>query len=146
MYCQRWRHRKRGHSGQQQGEQNGEDPDAQADKLHPVPLLSGSPGGVDDGQVAVHANAGQQKDAAVEVGFLQHRDGFAHHSAEDPLVRSVSCPKRQAQSKEQVCHSQVEQVDVSDGAAGVAGGHHQHHQPIPHHTEDEDKLSFITPL
>lgn len=104
-----------------------------------MPLLSGSPCGVDDGQVAVHTNASQQKDAAVEVGFLQHRDGFAHHSAKDPLVCSVGCPKWQAQSEEQVCHSQVEQVDIGDGAARVAGGHHQHHQPIPYHTEDEDK-------
>uniref|UniRef100_A0A8C2TMP5 Uncharacterized protein n=1 Tax=Coturnix japonica TaxID=93934 RepID=A0A8C2TMP5_COTJA len=123
----------------QQGEQHREHPDAHADKLHPVSLLSGSAGGVDDGQVAVHADASQQQDAAVEVGFLQHRDGFAHDGAKNPLVGPVGSPERQAEGKEQVGHSQVEQVDVGDGAVHVAGGDHQHHQPVAHHAEEEDQ-------
>uniref|UniRef100_A0A8V0Z9W0 Uncharacterized protein n=1 Tax=Gallus gallus TaxID=9031 RepID=A0A8V0Z9W0_CHICK len=91
-------------------EQHREHPDAHTDKLHPVPLLGGSAGGVDDGQVAVHTDASQQQDAAVEVGFLQHRDGFAHDGAKNPLVGPVDGPERQAEGKEQVGHSQVEQI------------------------------------
>lgn len=85
-------------------------------------------GGLDDGYVAVDADAGQEKDTAVERGFLDARDQLAEEGAEDPPTGDIDGPEGQREREEQVGQGQVHQIDV---CGGLAVSHHPHH--IDHH-------------
>lgn len=50
---------------------------------------------VDDGQVAVHGDAGQEQAAAVEVDLVQRNHGFAEEAAQDPAHGALGHSKGQ---------------------------------------------------
>lgn len=87
-------------------------PDRRAHDLG-VPLGSQSPGPerVHDGEEPVHADAGEEEDAAVHVGVKQRDGDFAQHAPERPvLVHEIEDPQRQRADEQEVGHHQVYHV------------------------------------
>ena len=95
--------------------------------------------GVDDGQVAVHGDAGQEQAAAVEVDLVQRNHGFAEEGAQDPAHGALGHGEGQDEDQEKVCHRQVKQEGLS-GAARLPVTLQDHQdQNVAHHTEEEDE-------
>lgn len=100
--------------------------------------------GVNDGQVSVKANAGQQEDAAVEVQGEEGARDLANGLAEHPLVGPLHGEQRQSEGQQEVRNGQVEEEGVGQGEGArpstlgnpVAPDHTQH-QHIAHDSQDE---------
>ena len=64
-----------------------------------------------DGQKAIHADAGEEEDAAVHVGVEQRDGELAQRASKRPvLVDEVEDPQRQRADEQQVRHHQVHHV------------------------------------
>ena len=97
---------------------------------------------VHDGQEAVHADAGEEEDAAVHVGVEQRDGELAEHAIKGPvLVDEVVHPQRQGEDEEQVGHHQVHHVGGGlvpqlQGACEDVHGHNVGEQA--HHEHDAE--------
>lgn len=134
-----------------QGEEGGDHPDAQADEFtaeQPLLLHVVSLGHLHDGDVAVHADAGEQQHAAEEVDPVDGRHQFTERHAKVPAADGVHGPEGQRAQEEEVGHGQVQQVHVRHGFQAVAhGGVDPDHQQVPDGAEDEDdpeERGFVT--
>lgn len=99
--------------------------------------------GVNDGQVAVEANAGQKEDSTVAVQGEEGTGNFAGHETENPLVSPLYGKQRQSESQQEVRDGQVEKEGVGQrestgAAAGVpVTADHGQHQHVAHSCQDE---------
>lgn len=99
--------------------------------------------GVNDGQVAVEANAGQKEDSTVAVQGEEGTGNFAGHETENPLVSPLYGKQRQSESQQEVRDGQVEKEGVGQrestgAAAGVpVTANHGQHQHVAHSCQDE---------
>ena len=93
-----------------EGQESGEQPDTQAGKFaveQPLFLQVLGFGDLYNRNVAVHADAGEQKHAAEEVDFVDSGHQFADTDAKVPALDGVDGPEGQHAQEEQVGHSQV---------------------------------------
>lgn len=95
--------------------------------------------GMDDGQVAVHSNAGQEKATAVEVDLVQSNHSFAEEGAQDPAHRALSHSEGQDEDQQEVSHRQMEQKGLSGAARLPVPLQDHQHQDVAHHTQEEDE-------
>ena len=127
---------------------------AQAQAAHPddgarnlgvagVALPAGADG-VDDGQVPVEADAGQEEDPAVAVQGEEGAGELAHGHAEHPLVSPLHGEQRQGEGQQEVRDGQVEEEGVRQGeGAGPTvlwvpvASDHAEHQHVAHDGQDE---------
>lgn len=125
-----------------QGHDNGDRPNTDTSKFavkQPLLLEVLSFGYLHDGNVAVHANAGEEQHAAEEVDLVESRHYFARTAPEIPALDGVNCPEGQRAQEEEVCHSQVQQVHVGHCFKAVAHGEvNPNHQKVTHRPKDED--------
>ncbi len=135
-----------------EGQESGDTPDTQASQFAVEESLFLQVLGLGDlynSNVAVHANAGEQKHAAEEVDFIDGRHYFAQTDAKVPALGGVDGPEGQHAQEEEVRHSQVEQIHV--GHCFQAAAHHcvdPNHQEVAYSTKDEDdpvKRGFVLP-
>ncbi|TNN89235.1 Toll-like receptor 13 [Liparis tanakae] len=99
---------------------------------------------VDDGQVAVKADAGQEKDAAVAVQGEEGTGDLARNQAEHPLVGPLHCKQGQGEGQQEVRNGQVKEEGVSQGegagttslGVSVASDHTQY-KHVAHKSQEE---------
>ena len=93
-----------------EGQESGEQPDTQAGKFAVEQALFLQVLGFGDlyyRNVAVHADAGEQKHAAEEVDFIGSGHHFAETGAKVPALDGFNGPEGQHAQEQQVSHSQV---------------------------------------
>lgn len=115
------------------------EPDTSVDHLFsqqlPWPLTVG---GVDDGQVPVQTDEGQDEDTAVEVDCVDDMDGFAQELPKVPVCHSINCPEGKRDDKEKVGHRQVQPVLVGHASQFLLVTHDQDDQSIAHYASQEN--------
>lgn len=135
-----WLHR--GVDKLREGQEGGDYPDPHANEFAvEQPLLLGvlSLGHLHDGDVAVHADAGEQERAAEEVHPGDGNRHLAERHAKVPALDGVHGQEGQRAQEEEVGHGEAQQVHVRHGLQTVAhGGVDPNHQQVPHGAEDED--------
>ena len=127
---------------------------AQAQAAHPddgarnlrmagVALPAGADG-VDNGQVPVEADAGQEEDPTVAVQGEEGAGKLAHSHAEHPLVGPLHSKQGQSEGQQEVRDGQVEEEGVRQGeGAGPSAlrvsvaSDHAEHQHVAHDSQDE---------
>lgn len=113
-----------------EGGQTGQAPHNQC---HKISLLWSSPlgvNGVDNGVVPVHAHACDEKNACKHIETQDRAGDLAHERPKEPVVSLciVGGPEGEGGQAQQVCHGQVENVDISNClGASVTTEHHNHH-------------------
>lgn len=126
-----------------QGQETRDDPNTQAGQLaveQPLILQILGLSDLYDGDVAVHANAGEQQHATEEVDLVDRPYHLAETHTELPALFGISSPEGERAQEEEVCHSQVEQVDVGHGFQTVAdSGVDPNHQEVTQGTQGEDE-------
>lgn len=102
--------------------------------------------GMDDGQVAVEADAGQEEDAAVVVEGEEGAADLAQGQAEHPLVGPLHGKQGEGEGKQEVGNGQVEEEGVGQGeGAGSAAlrvsvaADDAQHQHVADHGQDEQQ-------
>lgn len=95
-------------------------------------------GGFGDGEVAVHADAAEEKHAAVEADLVDGVHGLAHHHAQNPHRHGVGRPKGERESEEQVGEGQVEQVHVRHGLESLEIKEGEDDQQVPSQAQEAD--------
>lgn len=88
---------------------------------------------MDDGQVTVHAHAGDEEDGCVEVEVQDGATNFAGHPAKGPAVvlGVVDGPQREGEQEQQVGDAQVQHERVSNGPPrGASVRQHTHRQGV----------------
>lgn len=93
--------------------------------------------GFDDGEMTVHADAGQQEDAAVQRGLLKAWQDFAESRAKDPTAVSVHGPEGKGEAEEEVGQCQVHDVDVRAASALFHAADNKHHDAVAHCAQDK---------
>ena len=94
---------------------------------------------VDDGQVAVHSDAGQEQAAAVEVDLVQGYHSLAEEVAQDPAHGALGHSKGQDEDQQEVGHRQVEQEGLGGAARLPVPLQNHQHQDVAQHTQEEDE-------
>lgn len=102
--------------------------------------------GVNDGEVPVKADAGQEKDATVAVERQEGAGDLAERQAEHPLVSPLHRKQGEGERQQQVGNGQVKEEGVAQGGgarppalgAPVASDH-AHHQHIANDSQDEQQ-------
>lgn len=113
-----------------EGGQTGEAPHNQCYKIS---LFWSSPlgvNGMDNGVVPVHAHARNEENTCKHIQTQDRTGDLAHERPEEPVVSLsiVGGPEREGGQAQQVCHGQVENVDISNClGASVTTEHHNHH-------------------
>lgn len=86
-------------------QEEGWDPDAHIDCLFsqqfPWPLTVG---GVDNSEVPVQADEGQDENAAVEVDSVDDMDSLTQKFPKVPVSHGINCPEGECDDKEEVSH------------------------------------------
>lgn len=123
------------------------DPDEGARRLGVAGVvLPAGAEGVDDGQVAVEADAGQEEDAAVAVEGEEGAGDLAGGQAEHPAMCPLNGEQGEREGQQQVRHGQVEEEGVGQGerarppalGAPVAPDHAQD-QHVANDSQDEEQ-------
>lgn len=134
----------------------GEDHAAQGQAAHPDDgagdlgvtgaALPAGADGVDDGQVAVEADAGQEEDAAVVVEGEEGARDLAQGQPEHPLIGPLYGKQGQGEGQQEVGNGQVEEEGVGQGeGAGSAtlrvsvAADDAQHQHVANHSQDEQQ-------
>lgn len=101
---------------------------------------------VDDGQVAVEANAGEEEDSAVVVEGEEGAGDLAQGQAKHPFVGPLHSKERQGEGQQEVRNGEVEEEGVGQGeGAGSAAlrvsvaTDDAQHQHIADHGQDEQQ-------
>lgn len=114
-------------------------PDTNIDHLFsqqlPWPLTVG---GVDDSQVPVQTDEGQDEDTAVEVDCVDDMDCLAQEHPKVPVCHGINCPEGKCENKEEVCHRQVQSVLVCHASQFLLVTHDQDDQSVTHYASQED--------
>lgn len=114
-------------------------PDTNIDHLFsqqlPWPLTVG---GVDDSQVPVQTDEGQDEDTAVEVDCVDDMDCLAQELPKVPVCHGINCPEGKCENKEEVCHRQVQSVLVCHASQFLLVTHDQDDQSVTHYASQED--------
>lgn len=105
--------------------------------------------GVNDGQVSVKADAGQEKDTTIAVQGEEGTGYLANSQAEHPLVSPLHCKQRQSEGQQEVRNGQVKEEGVcqregtgsSTLRVSVASDHTQH-QHVAHNSQDEHQSVY----
>lgn len=95
-------------------------------------------GGVDNGQVPIQTDEGQDEDTAVEVDCIDDMDSLAQEFPKVPVCHSVNCPEGKCEDKEEVCHRQMQSVLVRHASQFLLVTHDQDDQSIAHYASQED--------
>ena len=98
----------------------------------------GAPG-LDDGHVAVAADARQQEHAGIEVDAVEAPRGLAHAGGHRPAELLVVDGEREGGHEEQVGQGHVEQEEVRHGAAPLVIGVGDDHQEVAQQAEHADE-------
>ena len=118
-----------------QGNQQGNDPDGQADGLTPGhvlgPLVVGL-GGPYHSNEAVHGDAGEDEHGCVEVQCVDTQQDFAHDIAKDPLMGACVGPEGQSADEHQVSQGQVHQEHIRRALQLLVEDIDDQHQGVPH--------------
>ena len=125
-------------------EENGDDPHTQSRHLPSSQDAGAQPEHVlrpGHHQVAVHADAGQQQQAAVGVDGVAGSRGLAERDGEDPAAVSVHRLQGEREEQEEVGQRQVEQEHVRHGAEPEAAveGEGGDDQAVSQHAQQEDE-------
>lgn len=99
---------------------------------------------VNDGQVSVKADAGQEKDATVAVQGEEGTGDLADRQAEHPLVSPLHCKQRQGEGQQKVRDGQVKEEGVRqrEGTGSSAlrvsvTSDHTQHQHVAQNSQEE---------
>lgn len=128
--------------GVRQGHAEGQQPHQDADGApHRLLLAAGRVGEVGHGQVAVHAHAREEEDAAEEVDGEDEVGDLAGELAHGPLVmlHEADHPDRDGDHHPQVGDGQVQDVAVRVVARGLGLDVHPDHHGVGDHADDEDE-------
>lgn len=115
------------------GEHHGQQPDAHAGELadeKDAGTVAVGRDGLDDGDVAVDADAEKQEHAAEEANLVDAKDELANVDPEDPGLGRAVRPEGKGQEEEDVRHGQVEQVGIGHGLEPLEIDVGQHDQPV----------------
>lgn len=101
----------------------------------------GSGQGVDDGQVAVEAHAGEAEDAGVHVEEHHIAADLAQGCPKGPVVPHgcVNSPQRQGDHEGEVRQGQVADVDVSGSTLALGSPHSEYDHSISRQAQNENK-------
>lgn len=114
-------------------------PQGNARQLHCPPLAMLQAGdGVNDGQIPIDGDARQQETPAQEVELPRHAHQLAGKVAKHPTGDILQDAEREGGQEQEVSHSQVQQVDLTDAQEAPAAQEDGHHQAISHHTQQEE--------
>lgn len=120
-------------------QEEGRYPDTNVDYLLsqqlPWPLTVG---GVDDGQVPVQTDEGQDEDTAVQVDYVDDMDSLAQEFPKIPVCYRVNSPEGEREDKEEVCHREMQSVLVRHTSQFLLVPHDQDDQAIAHYASQED--------
>lgn len=93
--------------------------------------------GFNDGEMTVHADAGQQEDTAVQWCLLKAWQDFAQSGAKDPTGVSVQGPEGKGETEEEVRQCQVHDVNVRGASAFFHTADHKNHDAVANRAEDK---------
>lgn len=124
-----------GGEGQQQGARPDDGADEAAVGQRAKPEAAAS---LDDGDVAVGADAGEQQHAAVQIHAVAAAQQLAGHRPHRPRRQLVVHDERQRHHEQQVGDGHVEQVNVGHGLGPLVEGVGDDHQDVSHEAQDAD--------
>lgn len=94
--------------------------------------------GFGDGEVAVHTDETEKEHTAVEADLVNAVHGFAQHQAQHPFSHCVGSPKRERQSKEEVCEGQVDKVHICHCLETLEVEKGEDDQEVPRQPQETD--------
>lgn len=96
-------------------------------------------GGSHDDQVPIDADARQEEDAGVEVGFDDEGEELTHEVSKDPSFDLGCSQKRDGQRHQTICYRQIKQVDIGWGQHPSAGEDHPSYDQVSRYGKKEDE-------
>lgn len=117
-----------------------EGPDRHAEEPAAQPLAAPDAlVGFDDNKVPIDADARQEEDAGVEVGFDDEGEELAHEVSKDPSFDQRCSQKGDGQGHQTIRYGQIEQVDVGWGQHPSAGEDHPSYDQVSRDGQHEDE-------
>lgn len=91
-----------------------------------------------DNKVPIDADARQEEDAGVEVGFDDEGEELAHEVSKDPSFDQSCSQKGDGQRHQTICYRQIKQVDIGWGQHPSAGEDHPSYDQVSRYGKKED--------
>lgn len=95
--------------------------------------------GFHDDQVPIDADARQEEDAGVEVGFDDEGEELTHEVSKDPSFDQGCSQKGDGQRHQTICYRQIKQVDIGWGQHPSAGEDHPSYDQVSRYGKKEDE-------
>lgn len=94
--------------------------------------------GVNNGEVAIKPDAGEEEASAQQVEVLQHALGHAEEVSENPADGDADHLKGKREQEQEVSDGEMQQVDLCDAQAAPTPQQDSGHQAISCQTKEED--------
>lgn len=89
-------------------------------------------------KVPIDADARQEEDAGVEVGFDDKGEELAHEVSKDPSFDQRCSQKGDGQRHQTICYRQIKQVDIGWGQHPSPGEDHPSYDQVSRYGKNED--------